>query len=296
MVLTNAARSLLRGFHVQSVRRKSSNISLVLSDQSRDGVDKERAGVVLMFGWTGSAFKHLQKYSEIYQKKGETVVQYCPSPLLVYKPHPRKDYHRMSEEFLTILSENGLEKQPVFFHSFSNGGTYMYYHLVQELFKRGANIRGTILDSTPGKSGYYLIKGSVAQVSPGNVVLKTAIGVTGWLYCEMLLRYKRTMDRLAGKDPYNTEDYRYYLHRSMITLPNREPQLCLFSKVDDVTFYRDVEEYIRRRKELGADISGKLWDGSRHVKHLVDHPEEYVSLVENFFEECRRETPAFKAT
>lgn len=285
--LVNPWQSFLRGLHLSAVQRKSAQISLVLNDKIRDGVDHQKTGVTFLFGWTGSSFKHLQKYSEYYEKKGESVVRYCPSPFFIYKPHPRKEYKQMSLDLLKLLRDNGLEKRPIFFHTFSNGGTYMYYALCQELVKKGIAMRGTVLDSTPGKSGYYLIKGSVAQVSPGNSLIKNTIAVSVYTYCEIFLRYKFLLDSLLMKDTAKTEDYRYFLHRSMVAQPNLGPQLCLFSKTDDVTYYRDVQLFIQERKKLGVDIEGKLWDESRHVKHLLDHPDDYVSMLDGFFEKCR---------
>jgi len=60
------------------------------------------------------------------------------------------------------------------------------------------------------------------------------------------------------------------------------PQLYLYSNVDTVTPKEEVEEEMERQASRGVDISSHQWNDSEHVRHLANHPDQYISQVQNF--------------
>jgi hypothetical protein len=62
----------------------------------------------------------------------------------------------LAHRLIRLIQDLQLESNPIFFHVFSNGGSFMYSAVLAELYKlqskykkAGLDIRGTIFDSAP---------------------------------------------------------------------------------------------------------------------------------------------------
>ena len=60
------------------------------------------------------------------------------------------------------------------------------------------------------------------------------------------------------------------------------PHLYLYSKVDHLAPYKDIVEFIKYQKSVGAEVKSKMWDDSDHVAHFRKYTKEYENLVISF--------------
>jgi len=67
---------------------------------------------------------------------------------------------------------------------------------------------------------------------------------------------------------------------------NKYPQLFLYSKGDVVIPYRDVEKFIRLRRDQGIDVSSVCFEDAEHVKIYTKYPTQYVQCVCSFIRNC----------
>lgn len=67
---------------------------------------------------------------------------------------------------------------------------------------------------------------------------------------------------------------------------NKYPQLFLYSKGDVVIPYRDVEKFIRLRRDQGIDVSSVCFEDAEHVKIFTKYPSQYVQCVCGFIKNC----------
>lgn len=64
------------------------------------------------------------------------------------------------------------------------------------------------------------------------------------------------------------------------------PQLYLYSTSDRVIPYQSVELFIKEQSRRGRKVLSFNFGTSPHVDHYRTFPSAYVSLLQNFLEEC----------
>lgn len=67
-------------------------------------------------------------------------------------------------------------------------------------------------------------------------------------------------------------------------------QVYLYSKIDSMIRYKDVDKFIAHQQTLGAEIDSKCFEDSPHIQHLRVHPEEYRSRCSNFIDEILKKS------
>ncbi|KAK6617357.1 hypothetical protein RUM43_014366 [Polyplax serrata] len=250
-----------------------------MTDREKDDFifiyDEEKLPVIVLFGWTGCQDKYLSKYSAIYEERG------CIAPVTVTLLRHDK-FPRLSEKVMDIIQGVSLDKHPIFFHIFSNGGAFFYQHLSRLMQKKNIilHVRGVIFDSAPGEKRFYSVYRALTAILGGspwyNIPVGFSIAVFLFIvflfvaFIKGLLEFKKPqMDPLKLIDePYNW------------------PQLFIYSKDDELVRYQDVEKFASKREQNGVKIKRLCFDNSPHVQHLVSHREIYINTVTNFLQEC----------
>lgn len=191
-------------------------------------------------------------------------------------------------KLLDLLFDYGLEESPILFHIFSNNGCTVYGHVLDCLLSREDNykkyqclqIRGCIIDSAPGKSNLY--RGAMAittTLTPRPVFRWFAYyGVLISLFVGYFLRSFLSSLRVIQRKSqiheilkYDTSDW---------------PQLFMYSKMDKIISYRDIEEVIAYRRSMGRDVDAICWENSEHVAHFRQHEKAYKEQCYLFVEKC----------
>ena len=62
------------------------------------------------------------------------------------------------------------------------------------------------------------------------------------------------------------------------------PQLYLYSTADSVCRSEWVESVITGQREKGRETESFRWEDSEHVRHFIQHPDEYENQVVQFLE------------
>ena len=194
-----------------------------------------------------------------------------------------------------VLRENEKDgkKIPVLIHSFSNAGSFLVERLEvliqqaqedlkcpcsEDLVFVGQRLNGEIFDSCPAYPDIKLGFTSTNGVVFGNaIIMKVIVGLLFALAggISMLFNY------ILG-----LPDVRWTFWKNM-----REGRLCLrqayiYSTADNITNVQKLEELIDNRKKFSNVIVQKF-DDSKHVTHMMKHPQVYEKLVDDFINETR---------
>ncbi|XP_067679469.1 transmembrane protein 53-like [Haliotis asinina] len=243
---------------------------------------QEKRPVVILLGWAGCVDKHLAKYSEIYEKRRLITIRHIfPTDALFFnfgllKPIARK--------VLDVIFEQKLEDHQIVFHIFSNGGCFIYCHIIDFLHSQERynqlQVKGCIIDSAPGKRRVMKAAQAFMATLRMNIILKYILG-----FCIMIyLFFSRFIGQFLGKDKGSGNPF--FLYESICEDKGRYPQLFLFSRKDHVILHEDVQEVVDRRKQHGVDVWSVCWEDSDHVAHFRVHREAYIQKCHEFVSHC----------
>ena len=195
----------------------------------------------------------------------------------------------------------------VFVYCFSNGGALAYQKIIHKQLKLrevyGITVRGVILDSAPGKicfsKGYqaflatkppawlnlaahlmlllclalppYLIYKLASVLSSTRYTpwVMTGLGTLLLHFVGLYLQYKQ------NRSYWDTLRYNNMSH----------PELYLFSKADHLCPADGIRELISRRSQLGCSVQYVEFQTSGHVRHFIDHNDQYSEAVLSFLSE-----------
>ena len=250
---------------------------------------KQQSPLVLIIGWANCRQNQVARYSEIYEKQGCTTISV--SSCQAYKFAIFYELFVNDTKIVIDAMKSQLDlccNRPVFLHLFSGSGPYMYINILHYYYQIGKdqvqlaklqkakgeiipNIRGVVYDSPVIE---HTAKSVAATLNVGvtDTTLLSMIGLFSDMVFRCIVRYNGMLGII----------YSQILKRAPILLP----QLYLYSKVDHVSPYKDIAEFIKYQKSVGAGVKSKMWDDSHHVEHFRKYPKEYEDLVISFIKEC----------
>ncbi|EDV98992.1 transmembrane protein 53 [Drosophila grimshawi] len=248
--------------------------------------------IVMLLGWAGCQDRYLMKYSNIYEERGLITVRYtAPVDTLFWK---RSEMIPIGEKILKLIQDMNFDAHPLIFHIFSNGGAYLYQHinLAVRKHKSPLQVRGVIFDSAPGERRmlglYRAITAIYGKEKRCNCITAFAITLTlsiMWFVEETFVAFKNLF---VKSTPLHASPFCELKNET-----NKYPQLFLYSKGDVVIPYRDVEKFIRLRRDQGIDVSSVCFEDAEHVKIYTKYPVQYVQCVCSFIRNCMT-VPAYQ--
>ncbi|XP_017061204.1 transmembrane protein 53 [Drosophila ficusphila] len=241
--------------------------------------------IVMLLGWAGCQDRYLMKYSKIYEERGLITVRYtAPVDTLFWK---RSEMVPIGEKILKLIQDMNFDAHPLIFHIFSNGGAYLYQHINLAVTKHKSPLRvhGVIFDSAPGERRmlglYRAITAIYGRENRCNCLTALAITISlsiMWFVEESISALKSLFVQSSSVHPSPFCELKNEV--------NKYPQLFLYSKGDVVIPYRDVEKFIRLRREKGIEVSSVCFEDAEHVKIYIKYPKQYVQCVCNFIKNC----------
>ncbi|KAH8357982.1 hypothetical protein KR084_006495 [Drosophila pseudotakahashii] len=241
--------------------------------------------IVMLLGWAGCQDRYLMKYSKIYEDRGLITVRYtAPVDTLFWK---RSEMVPIGEKILKLIQDMNFDSHPLIFHIFSNGGAYLYQHISLAVIRHKSplQVRGVIFDSAPGERRmiglYRAITAIYGREKRCNCLKALAITITlsmMWFVEESISAIKSLFGQSS---PIRSSPFCDLKNEA-----NKYPQLFLYSKGDVVIPYRDVEKFIRLRRDQGIDVSSVCFEDAEHVKIYTKYPKQYVQCVCNFIRNC----------
>lgn len=265
----NAEQKLIfNNFRRHISNRKASERILIRNED-----EEQQRPLAVIIGWGDSKMKKLEeRYSSFFEKKSFTTLLTTTSMFdnhMRYNSNLRKQAIAVKQEMMSLMEKN--KQRLVMLYIFSSG-TNLYSHLINEFNSSlypGSNICGTIFDSCPIFPRFKTLKNfRRALVDSGNPILANIFALMAFI--------------VLIKGPSDPIKLRNLVENA--SLPS--PQLMLFSKDDPITPYQDVFDFIEVRKSKGINVTYKMWENSKHVKHILCHQQEYQKLVENFVDKC----------
>ena len=265
----NAEQKLIfNNFRRHISNRKASERILIRNED-----EEQQRPLAVIIGWGDSKMKKLEeRYSSFFKKKNFTTLLTTTSMFdnhMRYNSNLRKQAIAVKQEMMSLMEKN--KQRLVMLYIFSSG-TNLYSHLINEFNSSlypGSNICGTIFDSCPIFPRFKTLKNfRRALVDSGNPILANIFALMAFI--------------VLIKGPSDPIKLRNLVENA--SLPS--PQLMLFSKDDPITPYQDVFDFIEVRKSKGINVTYKMWENSKHVKHILCHQQEYQKLVENFVDKC----------
>ena len=152
-------------------------------------------------------------------------------------------------------------------------------------FQRYQNlqVRGVIIDSAPGKA--RLLRAAQAYASSLQVIgLRKYLLMFGMIAFLILSRIKAWFFSLMSSKYQETNEH--FLFENMANEQARWPELFLYSKADKIVSYHDIDDMIAKRKSMGVHVDSVCWEGSAHVTHLRQYPDDYRTACWEFLDFC----------
>lgn len=267
--------------HVKSVFRHAitKNLEIISNDvlkiQNRAGqlplVNLEHnRPVVILLAWMLAQRKHVDKYLDLYLKKGFDILKISISVKQLL--WPTEGSQIAAQDVVQFLEENQ-QFNPLLVHGFSAGGYVWGEVLVKlnedlEKYKKSiiSRIKGQIWDSTPDITEFA--KGFPHALFPSNPILRKAVQ-------KGLEYHLQTFHDTATQ---------HYVRASQMfhTTPVHAPALVFIAKNDPIASLDVVSKVTNNWESMGMKTFMKCWDKSKHVSHFHLHRREYIETLEYF--------------
>nr|XP_005303092.1 transmembrane protein 53 isoform X1 [Chrysemys picta bellii] len=252
-------------------------------DTSPEMGNKNNRPVVILLGWAGCRDKHLVKYSTIYHQKGCTVIRYTAPWKMTFfaESFGIRSLRTPARKLLELLFDYKIEKKPLLFHVFSNGGVMLYRYILELIHTHrqfsSLKVVGTIFDSAPGRRNMVgSLRALAAVLGSTNVLLKYGLLLVFAILVVVLRILLHPVTRFFHETHYD----------ALLNGPSRWPELYLYSKGDRIILASDVEHMIEARRQHNVAVRAVDFSDSAHVSHLLAYPSYYMSLCTSFMYDC----------
>ncbi|XP_074858787.1 transmembrane protein 53 [Carettochelys insculpta] len=245
--------------------------------------NKSNQPVVILLGWAGCLDKHLAKYSAIYHQKGCTVIRYTAPWRMTFFAESLgiRSLQGPARKLLELLFDYKIEKNPLLFHVFSNGGVMLYRYILELLHTHrqfsSLKVVGTIFDSAPGRRNVMgSLRALAAVLASMNVLLKYCLLLVFAILVVVMRILLYPVTRFVHESHYD----------ALLREPPRWPELYLYSKADRIILASDIEHMTEVRRQHNVAVRAVDFSDSAHVSHLRAYPSYYISLCTSFMHDC----------
>ena len=239
------------------------------SDNQSD--DKPIRRLAVLFAWMLAKEKHLERYRNLYFRRGFDVLTVTTSPLELLLPE--KGSQPIAKNVLNFMNDQITNYPEIVIHAFSVGG-YQFGEVLVEMAKEtnlhilrnmSKAIKGLICDS--GADMEAIPKGLSRAVTNNRFLQK--------LFKNYIAFHMKLFHSIATKHYFASEQA---FKNNVI----RCPSLILVS-YDDVVGNPEANQRVRESwQRNGIQVQWKCFDSSSHVGHLLKYPEEYQREVDIF--------------
>lgn len=204
----------------------------------------------------------------------------------------RSEMKLLGEKVLKLIFDMNFEEHPIFFHMFSNGGTYMYMNILRAMknskhrgHRRELNICGSIFDSAPGQRRFSSLYRAISAIY-GQRTCVVPLFISVCLVCIWIVEdsYSIVKNLITGERPLLDRGPLQGLIDEQTAV---WPHLFLYSKEDNIIPVEDIEMFAQYRQEkFNCPVRKICFENSEHVKHFISHPAYYVQCVCKFINDC----------
>ena len=233
-----------------------------------------KGSLALLVGWAESRQKAMAKFAAIYTQQGIPCLTIAPQIQSMWFTSVGNKLTSRLIRALDLATPLGGQPVNLVMHLFSGGGQTVFPKLMEEvakpngLFNTKIKPRCIIFDSGPTRfsyeSGMQAAK-LLYQQGGFNYATYTASKLIGG-----------TVNILVGSR--KRSELSNALDSPLLAIP----QLYLFSSADSVCRSEWVESVMVEQRRKGRTVESFMWKDSEHVRHLIQHPEDYERQVVQF--------------
>jgi pimeloyl-ACP methyl ester carboxylesterase len=221
---------------------------------------------VFLLGWLGCKPRHLQHISRFYDGLDIDRVIFTEDFTSLFRM-------RSGKAATDALYQKALNR-PVLFHSFSLTGASALVKAFADTrfdFKPEIDVRGLILDSSPGHVNAALPIRALATISfPKSPRLAKLAETVGGPLLNLFVNLG------------DSTEFGKRVSKEIYAKPCTLPTLLLASEQDEIVPHKEIIEYRDAVTKAGGKVQTKFWPDSGHIRLSKDHPEEYKALVRAF--------------
>ena len=228
---------------------------------------KEKPLVVIL-PWWGAPEKAILKYEKVYENAGCDVIVKKVQQIDFLRPNLGL---KKSKEFLLDLEKVVASQNcPLIFHCTSIGCYFyalMLIHLKDDpyFYNFAKSIKAQILDSP--------VVGTLNEMATGVANNTTSNKFAQNILKTMVLCY------FSVTKPFTIKLYNQSIEVIKYN-PPKIPSLLITSDNDPLALPHSFMSFVDAWKDIGVDVTWKVWKDSKHAQHLRYHPDEYISLVQ----------------
>ncbi|KAJ9138208.1 Transmembrane protein 53 [Pleurostoma richardsiae] len=246
---------------------------------------------VIIYGWGDANPKHLAKYIEGYQKlfpQARLVVIFS-SMLKIMQNSLEQRSEKMVPVIDAVFGDKGgrnTEHGGILIHAMSNmGGMSLAstLHAYQRLSTapESSPMPHTllVLDSTPGSTHF------LSNIGPWSRAMAIALKPPfPWptLFTQALaalfLGLIHGLGWLLGRT--SAAEFSVKAVNDSQFASKDAARLYLFSEADEIISWKDIVQHAAEAREQGYDVETEVFDGTPHVGHMREHPEQYWQAIE----------------
>lgn len=233
--------------------------------------EKKKRPLAVVMAWLMAGEKQLEKYRQLYLRRGYDVLTVRTSPLQFV--FPETGSQKIAENMVQFLAKAAQNYPQVLVHAFSVGA-YQFGELLVRLKSEISpaaelvkdRMKGIILDSAvdlanaPPAVGRALAPKSKAGQKAVEVALEGYLRMAE----KMATRHYRTSQETLHENPF------------------RIPSLIIVSHKDKFATLDANEKLAEHYSRAGIPVELKVFTESPHVQHYRYYPTEYEQLMERF--------------
>jgi len=242
----------------------------------REGVKpSDKRPVALLVGWAASNLKVLSRYSTLYTKLGIPCLCVAPGILQIWST---KLGNTLTQNILRVLDSSLNDPCSLVLHLCSGASTVTLPVLTEQHSDSSSVLQTkappvcVVFDSGPANFSYE--SGSAAAKlmyrQGGYNLLTYSIATSVGGITNALIGSKKRSELSSA------------LGSSLLDIP----QLYLHSEADSVSPPSWVKAIAEKQIAKGRDVTSHCWPDSEHVRHYLQHPQQYENLVFSFLKKC----------
>ncbi|KAK3377484.1 hypothetical protein B0H63DRAFT_219650 [Podospora didyma] len=251
---------------------------------------------VLIYGWGDAQPKHVAKYVDGYKRlfpHAKQVLVFSPilpalyQPLSIrsrdMKPVVEAVHGGASIQQAGDSTEEKNTEERVLVHVMSNTGGISCaatLHAFNEHYPSSQfPHQMLVLDSTPGSHHFFpnIARWSRAMALGVAAYLPWPFVVTQALAASFLGLSHLAVWLIPGQ--ISTAEYSTAVVNDPSLSDIRAQRLYLYSKEDDIIHWEDIEFHAADAKAKGYVVSAEIFEGTPHVGHMRQYPEQYWSAI-----------------
>ncbi|KAK3954768.1 hypothetical protein QBC32DRAFT_74182 [Pseudoneurospora amorphoporcata] len=254
---------------------------------------------ILLYGWGDARPKHLAKYVDGYRAlfpAAKFVVVLCPILRCLYQTLEARSKAMTpvisacfgSLESADRKSVESSSNNRILVQVMSNTGGMYFAATLNAYRKRFGDAfphHMLVADSTPGSTSFLQNAGPWSRAM--------AIGAPGWLPLPFMVTQALACFFLAALHGFgwligasSAAAYSVAAVNNDELCQKSARRLYMYSKEDDIIYWEDIEKHAAQARQKGYVVDLDMFEGTPHVGHMRQHPEQYWGAVKKTWTEA----------